>query len=116
MNWNVILEFLQKYGHLLISGISLLIGLIVLIVCLVKGKVKPIEILGKVYPMLTQYIIEAEEEYEDGSSKWTYVMCKALSYVSKITGYSLDKCCEKFRVALDSAIEDILSAPQKKGE
>lgn len=111
-----VLNFLKDYGNLIITGIGLVVGLITLVIMLVKNKLKLTDILGKIYPVITQYINEAEELETDGKAKWCYVMQKCLVYICQITGKPIDQVSEKFRVILDATIEDILSTPQKKGE
>ena len=108
---DVLWQFVCDHRHVLIEiGLTL----IVLLVTLLKKKVKINDVFQSVLMVLPEYISLAETMFKDGSSKYSYVFKKCVELLMSLTHQSSQKVIDKYTSMIDSAIENILSTPQKK--
>lgn len=104
-------EFLLKHYELIILFVVAIINLIVLI-C--KKKVKVNNVLFKLLEQLPGYINKAEELYDKGDKKFSYVFNCAVRYLISITDLTAQEVIAKYSGNINDAIENILTTPQKK--
>lgn len=108
---DVILKFVCDNSHALIE---IALTIVVLLVTLFKKKVKVFDYFQSVLMVLPEYISLAEKEFKDGSEKYSYVFGKCVSLLVSLTHSSSQKVLDQYTTMIDSAIENILSTPQKK--
>ena len=109
---DVILQFVCDHSHVIIESV---LTIIVLFVTLFKKKVKINDVFQSVLMVLPEYISLAETQFKDGSSKYSYVFKKCVELLMSLTHQSSQKVIDQYTSMIDSAIENILATPQKKG-
>lgn len=104
------LEWLASNYQVVISIVCFIASIIISIV--VKRYVISPDFVGKLFEVLPQYINEAEEAFGSGhgADKLNYVLTKALSFISYVTGQPLANCM-KYSSLITQEVEKILSTP-----
>ena len=107
-----VLNFIVENYKMILLILYFIVNIIITMVCKSKDK-------GKVLCALLQYlpklIIDAELTGKKGSEKYAQVFSSAVEYIASLTGLNQSKVCAKYANLIDSAIENILAAPAKKG-
>lgn len=109
---DLIFEFILENWKVIVFLLLLLCDVVVAIISGNKGKAN---ILFSLVLKLPEFINAAEKEFKDGSLKYTKVFSLAVDYLASLTGLSQSKVCAKYSMLIDTAIENILSTPEKKG-
>lgn len=109
---DVFLKFVCDHSHVIIESV---LTIIVLFVTIFKKKVKINDVFQSVLMVLPEYISLAEKEFKDGSEKYSFVFGKCVQLLMNLTHLSSSKVLDQYTAMIDSAIENILTTPQKKG-
>lgn len=96
--------------------VILLVAIANIIIGLFRKKVKVSDVFSGLLMELPSYINVAEGQALSGEAKYTAVLSMCIRYLMSVTGLSSEECTEKYSVLIDTAIESILSTPQKKGK
>lgn len=108
-----VFDFIVDNYKMLLLILYFIVNVIITIVCKSKDKAKVLLALIQYLPKL---IIDAELSGKKGSEKYTQVFSQAVDYLVSLTGLNQSKVCAKYANLIDSAIENILAAPAKKGD
>lgn len=109
-----ILEFLQKYWHVIASGVAAIVSLILAIISRYrKNRDLLTSVKESILDVLPEWISTAELLYSSGIDKKLFVEKLSMDLASS---KGLSGKAFQFLVSwVDSHIESILDAPQKKG-
>lgn len=105
------LKFVCDHSHVIIESV---LTLVVLFVTLFKKKVKIDDVFKQVLVVLPDFIQLAEKQFSDGSMKYSFVFNKCIEFLMSLTHQDQKKVIDIYTAMIDSAIENILSTPQKK--
>lgn len=108
-----IFKFLRENKEIIMISISLISGVLTIVFTLLGEKYKLYKKVVSVIGMLPGFINEAEALDVPGSSKYQFVINKVFEQLELI-GISKTVAAKKYIALIDSAIEQILSTPQKK--
>lgn len=111
---------LEKVFNFIVDNYKMLLLILYFIVNVIITMVSKSKDKAKVLLALIQYlpklIADAELTGKKGSEKYTQVFSQAVEYLASLTGLNQSKVCAKYANLIDSAIENILAAPAKKGD
>lgn len=107
--WSFILRHWEIILTCLLSIISLVIYLIVN-----KKKIVVDDVFTKLLLVLPTYILNAESSGQTGEEKLKLVFLDCVEFLHAETNKSTDSIIAKYGASILSAIESILSTPQKK--
>lgn len=108
---DVFLDFLVNHYRVLIL---LVLNLIYFIILFCKKKVKIDDISKQVLMLIPEFINIAEVKFQDGAEKYSYVFNRCIELLHTLTHRSAASLTEEYTAFIDSAIENVLSTPQKK--
>lgn len=103
--------FITKYWRVLVV---LVFQLVTFVILLFKKKVKIDDIFTSVLLLLPDFINIAEKNFSDGAERYTYVFNRCIEVLRNLTHKSGQEIIDVYANMIDSAIENILSTPQKK--
>lgn len=95
--------------------VVLLLQIIVFIGSLVNSKNGNSTVLLSLMENLPVFISEAEDSGANGTQKFTLVFSRSVVYLASLLGISEQKVVCKYATLISTAIENILSTPEKKG-
>ncbi len=108
---NEILSFIWAHKYVLAEFVLLIT---VTLITIFKKKVKVSDVFTQVLLVLPEFICLAEREFSDGPSKYSYVFNKCIELLMSITHLKQEEVIDQYTAKIDSAIENMLSTPQKK--
>ena len=108
-----VINFCLIYWKEILLTIYFIVNVIITMISKSKDKAK---ILLALFQYLPKLISDAEIPGKKGSEKYTQVFSSAIEYLVSLTGLSESKVCAKYAKIIDSAIENILATPAKKGD
>lgn len=108
-----VLKFLSQNKEIIMICISLISGVLTIIFSFLGEKFLRFKKIASVIGMLPGFINEAESLPVPGYSKYQFVINKVFEQFELI-GINKSVAAKKYIALIDSAIEQILSTPQKK--
>ncbi len=108
---NEFVIFITKYWRVLVV---LVFQLVTFVILLCKKKVKIDDIFKQVLMLIPDFINIAENKFSDGAEKYSYVFNRCVELLCNLTHKSGQEIIDVYANMIDSAIENILSTPQKK--
>ena len=108
---NEILSFIWAHKYVLAELVLLIT---VMLITIFKKKVKVSDVFTQVLLVLPEFIVLAEREFTDGPSKYSFVFNKCVELLMSLTHLKQEEVIDQYTVKIDSAIENMLSTPQKK--
>lgn len=104
-------QFVCDHYHAIIE-LVLLIS--VLFVTIFKKKVNINSVFEEVLGMLPYFIVEAESKFTSGQDKFGYVFNRCIDLIQCLTHQDKSKILDEYTAIINTAIENILTTPQKK--
>ena len=108
---NEFVTFITKYWRVLIV---LVFQLVTFVILLFKKKVRIDDIFKQVLMLIPDFINIAESKFSNGAEKYSYVFNRCVEMLCNLTHKSGQEIIDEYTNMIDSAIENVLSTPQKK--
>ena len=108
---NEFVTFITKYWRVLIV---LVFNLVTFVILLCKKKVKVDDVFKQVLMFLPDFINIAENKFSNGAEKYSYVFNRCVELLCSLTHKSGQEIMDAYTNMIDTAIENVLSTPQKK--